>query len=315
MRTVHITAVEVEDRQFPLTGGAGSDAVHTSPVYAYAVYRLKTDAGFDGVGIAFTLGAGNEIVCLAVKHLAQSLIGRELYELMSRFGAEFAALTDSPAYRWLGPHKGVVHLALASIVNACFDLWAKAEGVPLWRLLLDRSPEEILSLLDFRYVEDGFDQRGGPGDSPGRAERETVLQSGYRGYDTSVGWFEYLDEAVMENTKRAMEKGFTAMKLKVGSADPERDIRRAELIRKTAGDAATIMVDANQQWTLHKALEVIRRLRDIPYWVEEPTDPDDVLAHQTLRRAFHPIRIALGEHVPNKVIFKNYLQAGALDIN
>ena len=143
-----------------------------------------------------------------------------------------------------------------------------------------------------------------------------MLQSGYRGYDTSVGWFEYPDEAVMENTKRAMEKGFTAMKLKVGSADPERDIRRAELIRKTAGDAATIMVDANQQWTLQKALEVIRRLRDInPYWVEEPTDPDDVLAHQTLRRAFHPIRIALGEHVPNKVIFKNYLQAGALDIN
>lgn len=320
MRTVRITAVEAEDQQFPLTGGAGSDAVHTSPVYAYAVCRLKTDAGFDGVGIAFTLGAGNEIVCLAVKHLAQSLIGRELYELMSRFGAEFAALTDSPAYRWLGPHKGVVHLALAGIVNACFDLWAKAEGVPLWRLLLDRSPEEILSLLDFRYVEDVLTKeealeilRAG---QAGRAERETVLQSGYRGYDTSVGWFEYPDEAVMENTKRAMEKGFTAMKLKVGSADPERDIRRAELIRKTAGDAATIMVDANQQWTLHKALEVIRRLRDIdPYWVEEPTDPDDVLAHQTLRRAFHPIRIALGEHVPNKVIFKNYLQAGALDIN
>lgn len=131
-----------------------------------------------------------------------------------------------------------------------------------------------------------------------------------------MGWFNYPDDLVVENTKRALEKGFTAMKLKVGSADPERDIRRAELIRKTAGDAATIMVDANQQWTVHKALYVIDKLRSInPYWVEEPTDPDDVLAHQTLRRAFHPIRIALGEHVPNKVIFKNYLQANAMDIN
>ncbi len=320
MKTIRITAVEVEDRQFPLEGGAGSDAVHTSPVYAYAVCRLKTDANLDGVGIAFTLGAGNEIVCLAVKHLAQSLAGRELYELMADFGTTFAALTDSPAYRWIGPHKGVVHLALASIVNACFDLWAKAEGVPLWKLLLDRTPEETVSLLDFRYVEDVLTKeealeilRAG---QTGRAEREIVLKTGYRGYDTSVGWFEYPDEAIVENTKQAMDKGFTAMKLKVGSADPARDIRRAELIRKTAGDAATIMVDANQQWTLQKAMHVIDRLRTIdPYWVEEPTDPDDVLAHQTLRRAFHPIRIALGEHVPNKVLFKNYLQAGALDIN
>lgn len=320
MRSIQITAVEVEDRQFPLEGGAGSDAVHTSPVYAYAVCRLKTDAGLDGVGIAFTLGAGNAIVCQAVQCLAESLVGRELYELMSDFGTAFAALTDSPSYRWLGPHKGVVHLALASIVNACFDLWAKAEGVPLWKLLLDRTPEETVSLLDFRYVEDVLTKEEALDllrtEQAGREARMGVLQTGYRGYDTSVGWFEYPDEAIVENTKRAMEKGFTAMKLKVGSADPARDIRRAELIRRTAGDRATIMVDANQQWTLHKAMHVIGRLRSIdPYWVEEPTDPDDVLAHQTLRRAFHPIRIALGEHVPNKVMFKNYLQAGAMDIN
>ncbi len=320
MRPIHITAVEMEDRRFPLENGAGSDAVHTVPIYAYAVCRLKTDTPLDGVGLAFTLGSGNDLVCKAIGYLSEALVGREIHELMAGYGQVFAEITDSPCYRWLGPHKGVVHLALSSITNACFDLWAKAEGVPLWKLLIGLKPEEIIPLLDFRYVEDVLTKEEAleilQDGWQGREERETVLRTGYRGYDTSVGWFNYADELVVENTKRALEKGFTAMKLKVGSADPERDIRRAALIRQTAGDAATIMVDANQQWTLHKALKVIDRLRDInPYWVEEPTDPDDVLAHQTLRRAFHPIRIALGEHVPNKVIFKNYLQAGAMDIN
>ena len=238
MKEVVITGIEVEDRRFDLENGAGSDAVHTVPVYAYAVCRLKTNGPLDGVGLAFTLGSGNDLVCRAIEYLSESLVGREIHELMSEYGAVFASLTDSPCYRWLGPHKGVVHLALASITNACFDLWAKAEDVPLWKLLIGLRPEQILSLLDFRYVEDLLTKeealrilRDG---WSGREERETVLRTGYRGYDTSVGWFNY---------------------------------------------------------------------------------PDDVLAHQTLRRAFHPIRIALGEHVPNKVIFKNYLQAGAMDIN
>ena len=320
MKEIKITGISVEDRRVPLENGAGSDAVHTVPVYAYAVCRLKTDTALDGVGIAFTLGSGNDLVCKAIEYLSEELVGREIHELMDDFGTVFASLTDSPCFRWLGPHKGVVHLALSSITNACFDLWAKAEDVPLWKLLIDLKPEQIVRFMDFRYVEDLMTKdealeilRAG---WQGREERESVLRTGYRGYDTSVGWFNYPDDLVVENTKRALEKGFTAMKLKVGSADPERDIRRAELIRKTAGDAATIMVDANQQWTVHKALYVIDKLRSInPYWVEEPTDPDDVLAHQTLRRAFHPIRIALGEHVPNKVIFKNYLQANAMDIN
>ena len=301
MKEVVIKKIEVEDRRFDLENGAGSDAVHTVPVYAYAVCRLKTDSPLDGVGLAFTLGSGNDLVCKAIEYLSESLAGREIHELMSDFGSVFASLTDSPCYRWLGPHKGVVHLALASITNACFDLWAKAEGVPLWKLLIDLRPEQVISLLDFRYVEDLLTKE----------EALELLREGWQGRETR--------ETVLrtvENTKQALEKGFTAMKLKVGSADPERDIRRAELIRKTAGSAATIMVDANQQWTLQKAMYVIDRLKAIdPFWVEEPTDPDDVLAHQTLRRAFHPIRIALGEHVPNKVIFKNYLQAGAMDIN
>lgn len=315
-----IIGVETRDKRFVLENGAGSDAVHTVPQYAYAVCVLKTDVNVEGVGLTFTLGEGNDLVCRAVDYLAQELVGREITELMADFGSIFAALTDSPCYRWLGPHKGVIHLALASITNACFDLWAKVKGVPLWKLLIDLKPEEIVSLLDFRYVEDLMTRQEAldilNAAKAGRAEREGVLKTGYPGYDTSVGWFNYPDELVVENTKRAMEKGFTAMKLKVGSADYERDVRRAKLIRETAGDKATIMVDANQQWTLSKALTVIDKLKPInPYWVEEPTDPDDVLAHQTLTRAVHPIHIALGEHVSNKVMFKNYLQANAMSFN
>lgn len=315
-----IIGVETRDKRFVLENGAGSDAVHTVPQYAYAVCVLKTDVNVEGVGLTFTLGEGNDLVCRAVDYLAQELVGREITELMADFGSIFAALTDSPCYRWLGPHKGVIHLALASITNACFDLWAKVKGVPLWKLLIDLKPEEIVSLLDFRYVEDLMTRQEAldilNAAKAGRAERGGVLKTGYPGYDTSVGWFNYPDELVVENTKRAMEKGFTAMKLKVGSADYERDVRRAKLIRETAGDKATIMVDANQQWTLSKALTVIDKLKSInPYWVEEPTDPDDVLAHQTLARAVHPIHIALGEHVSNKVMFKNYLQANAMSFN
>ncbi|QAT50092.1 mandelate racemase [Caproiciproducens sp. NJN-50] len=320
MSNVVITGIEVEDKRFLLEDGAGSDAVHTVPQYAYAVCKLKTEKNMEGIGIAFTLGNGNDLVCRAIQYLSESLAGKEIHELMSEFGKVFAELADSPCYRWLGPHKGVVHLALASITNACFDLWAKSQGVPLWKLLTDLTPEEVIRLLDFRYMEDAMTA----GDAlqilktaeEGKEERKKVLSTGYSGYDTSVGWFNYSDEIVVENTKKAIEKGFTAMKLKVGSKDPERDIRRAALIRRVAGTKATIMLDANQQWTLTEAVRIIGRLKEIdPYWVEEPTDPDDVLGHQTLARAIYPTRIALGEHVPNKVMFKNFLQANAMSFN
>ncbi|MEA4893788.1 MAG: enolase C-terminal domain-like protein [Oscillospiraceae bacterium] len=320
MSSVIIKEIEVEDKRFYLENGAGSDAVHTVPQYAYAVCRLKTDAELEGVGVSFTLGAGNDLVCRAIQLLSETLVGKEIHELMSRFGEVFSELTDSPCYRWLGPHKGVIHLALASITNACFDLWAKTAGVPLWKLLIDLSPEQIVSLLDFRYVEDVMTKAEAMEilrtAAASRDERMSVLKEGYAGYDTSVGWFNYSDDLVVKNTKKAIEQGFTAMKLKVGSKDPERDIRRAYMIREAAGDKATIMLDANQQWSLQDALSIIARLKDMnPHWVEEPTDPDDILAHQTLARAVHPIRIALGEHVSNKVLFKNYLQAKAMSFN
>ena len=233
---------------------------------------------------------------------------------MTDFGALQHALADEQQFRWLGPHKGVVHLALASVTNACWDLWAKTRGVPLWKLLLDLTPEQIVATLDFSYLEDELL----PGQALAllrqqqstRSHREAILKTGYPGYDTSVGWFNYDDEQVRINCRRAIDAGFTAMKLKVGSRDPERDVRRAHIVREVAGDQARVMVDANQQWTRPQALDICQRLQVInPFWIEEPTHPDDVLGHRTLADAIAPTKLALGEHVPNRVVFKNYLQA------
>jgi L-fuconate dehydratase len=312
-----IRAVAVQDRRFALADGAGSDAIHTTPQYAYAACVLHTDTPTEGIGLAFTLGAGNDLVCRAIQYLAEPLVGREIEELMADFGTVYRRLADAPALRWLGPQKGVIHLAQAAIVNACFDLWAKARQVPLWKLLLDLSPEALLATLDLSYLEDALTHQQAldllTAAHATRTERMGVLQTGYRGYDTSVGWIDYPDEKVIDNTRRAIGQGFTAMKLKVGSADPQRDLRRARLIRETAGDAATLMLDANQRWNVPEALRICRQLSDInPYWIEEPTHPDDALGHRAIAEAIAPYKVATGEHIPNKVIFKNFLQAGAM---
>jgi L-fuconate dehydratase len=318
--TIVIKNIITQDKRYILPQGAGSDAVHTAPVYGYAVCILQTHSNEEGVGLAFTLGTGNPLVCEAIQHLGSKLAGREIHELMAGFGRIFRTLADDAAYRWLGPHKGVVHLALAAITNACFDLWAKAHQVPLWKLLNDLSPEALLDAVDLSYLEDVLTRSEALGilaqAQVSRPQAEQILKTGYRGYDTSVGWFEYSDGQIRDNVRRAMDAGFTAMKLKVGSPDPDRDIRRAMLVRDVAGPAATIMLDANQQWTLPDAIRICGALQAMnPYWIEEPTHPDDVQAHRTLADAIAPVRIALGEHVPNRVLFKNYLQAGAMSFN
>jgi L-fuconate dehydratase len=278
---------------------------------------LEAECGLTGSGLVLTLGEGNRLTCDAIELLGQALVGREIEELMSDFGALSRSLADHPQLRWLGPHKGVMHLALASLTNACFDLWAKSRGVPLWRLLLGLSPEETVGALDLTYLEDVL-----PADEalailraqvPTRASREGILKSGYRGYDTSVGWFRYDDDHVAELARKALDRGFTAFKLKVGSRDGERDLRRAAMLRELVGPEALLMVDVNQQWTLPQAIQMCRALRNVdPLWVEEPTHPDDVMAHRTLAEAIAPMRIAAGEHIPNRVLFKNFMAAGAL---
>ncbi|HWW03377.1 MAG TPA: enolase C-terminal domain-like protein [Candidatus Acidoferrum sp.] len=310
-----IQSVSTRDARFAIGHGHGSDAIHRDPVYSYAVTELRDDRGRMGVGLAFTLGEGNQLVCEAARFYAQRLLGRPIEEVMADFGARQRAMADEQQFRWLGPHKGVVQLALSSVTNACWDLWAKTNGVPLWKLLLDLLPEQIVATLDLSYLEDELTAAQALAmlrqHRTTRQSREMVLKTGYPGYDTSVGWFNYGDEQVRENCKRAIANGFTAMKLKVGSRDFARDLRRAGIVREAAGEQARVMVDANQQWTLPQALDICRKLGAIhPFWIEEPTHPDDVLGHKTLADAIAPTKLALGEHVPNRVVFKNYLQTG-----
>lgn len=319
MTSHRITSLETRDVRFPLEQGAGSDAVHSGAEYAFATTLLGCDQQIFGTGIVLTLGLGNQLVCQAIEWLGQELIGREIEELMADFGAVTQRLAQHPQLRWLGPHKGVVHLALASLTNACFDLWAKSRGVPLWRLLLDLDAAQVVDFLDLSFLEDVLTRDEAEtmlrDQVTSRDKRQVILRTGYPGYDTSVGWFQYEDSQVKDLARQALDKGFHAFKLKVGSRDGQRDVRRAFMLRELAGPNAMIMVDANQQWTLPRALEMCEKLRGMsPFFVEEPTHPDDIQAHQALAKAIEPIPIALGEHVPNRIMFKNFMQAGAVQI-
>lgn len=317
MKSVEIVSVEAEDRRFELHGGAGSDAVHKGTEYAFAVTRLVTNGAVSGCGIVLTLGNGNEIVCRLILALGELLPKVPIQELMADFGAISRKLSDDPSLRWLGPHKGAVHLALASITNACFDLWAKARGIPLWKLLLDLTSREIVNLLDFSYLEDDLTPelavRIIEEHASGRGSRQRIAERGYPGYDTSVGWFGYDDAQLRENAKASLGKGFRALKLKVGSQDMMRDVRRAAILRELAGADCQLMLDANQQWTLAQAEQVCHAVGDLkPYWIEEPTHPDDIEGHVKLARQIAPMRLALGEHVPNRVLFRNFMARKAM---
>ena len=309
-----IKRVSISDKRFPLHNGAGSDAIHKNPVYSYAVTQLTDENGLTGTGLAFTLGEGNDLVCRAASFYAEQLKGKDIEEIMQDFGTLFRNLSNEQQFRWLGPHKGVVHLGLASVTNACFDLWAKRRGVPLWKLLTDLSPEAIVNTLDLSYLEDELTREQAIAllklNREGMTERMGIIEKGYPGYDTSIGWFNYSDDQVRENVKKAVAAGFSALKLKVGSPDAKRDIRRAHIVRKAAGDDVKVMLDANQQWSLPQAVFTCGKLQEIqPYWIEEPTHPDDILGHRILANIIAPTKLALGEHVPNRIIFKNYLQS------
>jgi L-fuconate dehydratase len=313
-----IERIGISDVRYPLPAGAGSDAVHTEPEYCLAVTQLvSAGGGLRGTGFALTLGEGNRLVCEAIEMLARRLQGKPIDELMAQFGRTARDLADDPMLRWLGPHKGVVHLALASITNACFDLWAKSRGVPLWRLLLDLEPEQLVAVLDLSYLDELLDESAAiellRRELPSRVERSAILREGYPGYDTSVGWMAYDDTKVRELTKQAIDNGFSAFKLKVGSADRSRDLRRAAMLRECAGEGGTIMFDANQQWTLPAAREMCRELSKLkPLWIEEPTHPDDIAAHAALACEMAPVKIACGEHIPNRVVFKNFFEMHAM---
>jgi L-fuconate dehydratase len=315
-----IAAVDAVDVRFPTSRELdGSDALNPEPDYSATYVTVRTSSGQEGFGLAFTVGRGNEITVAAVRSLAPLVVGLPVAEVLADLGAFSARLTRDSQLRWLGPEKGVIHMAAAAVVNAVWDLRARRAGKPVWQLLADLSPEELVSLVDFRYIADALT----PGQAlailraaePGRAQRRAkLLEDGYPAYTTTPGWLGYTDDKLVRLAKEAVADGFGQIKLKVG-VDPAADERRLRLARAALGPDVRIAVDANQAWGVEQAIEWLRRLAPYdPYWIEEPTSPDDVLGHAAIRRAVAPIRVATGEHVHNLVMFKQLLQAGAVDV-
>jgi L-fuconate dehydratase len=315
-----ITAVDAVDVRFPTSRELdGSDALNPEPDYSATYVTVRTSGGHEGFGLAFTVGRGNEITVAAVRSLAPLVVGLPVAEVFADLGAFSARMTRDSQLRWLGPEKGVIHMAAAAVVNAVWDLRARQAGKPVWRLLADLSPEELVSLVDFRYIADALT----PDEAlailraaePGRSERrQRLLETGYPAYTTTPGWLGYQDDKLVLLAKEAVADGFAQIKLKVG-VDPADDVRRLRLARAAVGPDVRIAVDANQAWGVAQAIEWLRPLAPYdPYWIEEPTSPDDVLGHAVIRRAVAPIKVATGEHTHNLVMFKQLLQAGAVDV-
>jgi L-fuconate dehydratase len=315
-----ITRVEVRDVRFPTSRGLdGSDAMNADPDYSAAYVVLHTDAddGLQGHGLTFTIGRGNELCVAAVEALAPFVIGCTLESIAADMGAFWRRIVGDSQLRWVGPEKGVIHLATAAVVNAVWDLWAKVEGKPLWRLLADMTPEEIVRCIDFRYITDALT----PDDAleildrhaSTRAERIAELESvGYPAYTTSAGWLGYSDEKIRRLCREGMEQGWSHFKIKVGR-DLADDVRRAAIIRDEIGPDRKLMMDANQVWEVDEAIASMRELaRFDPWWIEEPTSPDDILGHARIARAVAPVGVATGEHCQNRIVFKQLMQAGAI---
>jgi L-fuconate dehydratase len=313
-----IKDLEVLDLRFPTSRThAGTDAMHTDPDYSAAYVILKTDGGLEGHGLTFTIGRGNDICAAAIAAFRHHVVGQSLADLTHDLGGFWRRLAGDSQLRWLGPEKGVIHLAMAAIVNAVWDLYAKSERKPLWKLLADMTPREIVSCIDFRYITDVLtpDEAAEMLDrhraTRGDRERE-LLASGYPAYTTSVGWMGYTDEYIRQACGQAIADGWTHFKVKVGG-NPEDDERRVRMVRDAIGPDRTLMIDANQRWDVDEAITRVRALAPYrPLWIEEPTSPDDILGHAAIAKGVRPIGVATGEHCANRVGFKQLLQADAI---
>lgn len=320
-------ALETRDVRFPTSLSlAGSDAMNPDPDYSAAYVRLHTDAsrGPGGVedvghGFVFTIGRGNDVQVAAIEALRHHVVGRDVEATLGDLGGFWRELVHDSQLRWLGPEKGIMHMAVGAVVNALWDLKAKRAGQPLWRLLASMSPMEIVDLVDFRYLTDVLTrdealqilQRA----VPGRERREAeLLVRGYPAYTTTPGWLGYDDEKLARLCREALADGFGQIKLKVG-ADLDDDVRRLGIAREVCGAGFPIAVDANQRWDVAEAIEWMRALAPFDVaWIEEPTSPDDVLGHAAIARGVSPVPVASGEHIANRVMFKQFLQAGALEV-
>jgi L-fuconate dehydratase len=317
-----ITTLDVFDIRFPTSRNLdGSDAMNPDPDYSAAYVILRTDAGdgLEGHGLTFTIGRGTEVVVAGAEALRSHVVGRSVEATCADMGGFWRDLTGDSQLRWIGPEKGVIHLATAAVVNAMWDLYAKRQAKPLWKLLADMSPEEIVGLVDFRYLSDALTPREARDLlgrlAPTKADREAeLLRGGYPAYTTSVGWLGYPDDKIRRLCREALADGWTRFKVKVG-LDIDDDMRRLRIVREEIGPDLMVAVDANQRWDVPVAIDWMNRLAPLePYWIEEPTSPDDILGHAAIARGVAPIRVATGEHVHNRVMFKQLLQAGAISI-
>jgi L-fuconate dehydratase len=317
-----ISALETYDIRFPTSRSLdGSDAMNPDPDYsaAYVVLRTNDPGGLCGHGFAFTIGRGNDVQRAACAALRDHVVGRDVARLVANLGAFARSLTGDSQLRWLGPEKGVMHMAIGAVINAAWDLAARRAGKPLWRFVADMTPEEIVDCIDFRYLEDALSVTEALGilrrNEGGKSQRTAYLLSrGYPAYSTTPGWLGYPDEKMVRLAREAVASGFRTIKLKVG-LDLADDVRRCRLVRETVGPEIAIAADANQRWGVEDAINWIRRLAPFALaWVEEPTSPDDVLAHRVIREAVAPTPISTGEHTQNRILFKQFLQHRAIDV-
>jgi L-fuconate dehydratase len=316
------TRIRTHDIRFPTSRELdGSDAMNPSPDYSAAYLVIETDAadGLEGHGFAFTTGRGNDIQTAAISGLASWVEGEDVEKVLADLGGFARRLTGDAQLRWLGPEKGVAHMAVSALLNALWDLRAKRAGLPLWQLLARMSPQELVDNVDFRYISDAITREEAlellSAALPERAAREAdLIAHGFPAYTTSPGWLGYDDEKMIRLARAAVAEGFDLIKLKVGGA-LEEDIRRLSTIRSVLGDELRVAVDANQRWDVAEAIDWMGPLLPFaPYWIEEPTSPDDILGHAAVRRAIAPVKVAAGEQVQNRVIFKQLLQAEAIDV-
>ncbi len=316
-----IVAFETFDLRFPTSQHLdGSDAMNPDPDYSAAYVVLNTNSqDFSGYGMTFTIGRGNELCVAAIRALATLLKGQSVEALMAEPVTLYRRLTGDSQLRWVGPEKGIIHLAAAAVINAVWDLWARIQSKPVWQVICDMSPEQFASCVDFRYLTDAMTKSQAVElldrfASTRQSRIEELHAGGYPSYTTSAGWLGYSDDALREKCTDLKARGWSHFKIKVGR-DLNDDLRRCSVLRREMGDAAHMMIDANQVWDVPQAIEWIRHLAPFrPWFVEEPTSPDDILGHRAISEAIAPIRVATGEMCHNRIMFKQFMQANALQV-
>src|SRR5579862_2556090 len=321
MDVTRILSLKTHDLRFPTSKFLdGSDAMNPDPDYSAAYVILETDqAGLAGHGFTFTIGRGNDICVTAIEAFRPFIEGRSLHEITADMGTFWHELAGDSQLRWIGPEKGVIHLALAAVINAVWDLWAKSVGKPVWKLVADLPPDQIVSLIDFRHIQDALTPAEALDllrqQAPGRARRETELKErGYPAYTTSAGWLGYEDNKLRRLCREGIATGWDHFKIKVGRS-LEDDLRRCAIVREEIGAKRRMMIDANQVWEVSEAIQWVEALsRFDPWWIEEPLSPDDILGHARIAHAIRPVRVATGEHAHNRVMFKQFLASNAIDV-